>query len=82
MFEGLVHVQPLKLRLLTAGDDIDVVAAAQTMVEDAQEAVPVGRVVHANRRASARQRIVDEARRLMAKAIVILSPHVARQEDV
>jgi hypothetical protein len=36
MFESLVHVQPLKLRLLAASDDVDVVAASQAMVEDAQ----------------------------------------------
>jgi len=35
MFESFVHVQPLKLRLLSAGNDVDVVAAPQAMVEDA-----------------------------------------------
>jgi hypothetical protein len=33
MLKSLVHVQPLKLRLLAAGDDIHVIAAAQAMVE-------------------------------------------------
>src|ERR1700677_426231 len=35
VFESFVHVQPLKLRLLSAGNDVDVVAASQAMVENA-----------------------------------------------
>jgi hypothetical protein len=38
MFES-VHAQPLKLRLLSASNDFDVVAAPQAMVEDAQQAI-------------------------------------------
>ena len=41
MFESLVHLQPLELRLFAAGDDIHAVAASQAMVEDAQQAVGV-----------------------------------------
>jgi hypothetical protein len=44
MFESFIHVQPLKLRLLAARDDIDLVAAAQAVVEDTQKAIAVGRI--------------------------------------
>jgi hypothetical protein len=42
VLESLIHVQPLKLRLFTAGDNIHVIAAAQAMIEDAEEAVRAG----------------------------------------
>jgi len=48
MLERLVHVQPLKLRLLAASDDIHIVAAAQAMVKDAQEAIGIRWIVHAD----------------------------------
>src|ERR1700691_1463969 len=35
MFESFVHVQPLKLRLFSARNDVDVVAAPQAVVENA-----------------------------------------------
>ena len=68
MFKSFVHVQPLKLRLLTAGDYVDVVAAAQAVIEDAQQAVAVRRIVHADGFAAARQGIVDKSSRLVAEA--------------
>ena len=79
MLESFVHVQPLQLRLLAAGHDVDVVAAPQAMVENAQQAVAVRRIVDTDRFAPARQCIVDKSRRLMAETIVIVSPGMTCQ---
>ena len=45
----LIHRQPLRRRLLAGDDDVDVVAAAQAVIGDAQQAVGVGRQVDADR---------------------------------
>jgi len=42
MLQSLIHVQPLKLGLFAAGHNIHVIAAAQAMVKDAEEAVGIG----------------------------------------
>ena len=69
MFEGLVHVQPLKLRLLAAGNDVDVVAAPQAVVENAQQAIAVRRVIDADGFTPARQSIVYKSGCLMAETL-------------
>jgi hypothetical protein len=33
MLKSLVHIQPLELRLLSAGDNIDVVSAVQAIIK-------------------------------------------------
>ena len=44
--QRLVHGQPIVLGLLAGDDDIDVVAAAQAVVGNRQQAVGVRREVH------------------------------------
>ena len=79
MFKSLVHGQPLKLRLLATGDNVDVVATPHAVVEDTQQAIAVRRIVHPDRFAPACQRIVDESGRLMAEAVVVVPPCMTRQ---
>ena len=82
MLQSLVHVQPLELRLLAAGDDVHVIAAAQAMVEDAEQAVGVRRIVHADDFTSARQGIVYISGCLVAESIVIVAPGMTRQQNI
>jgi hypothetical protein len=82
MLESLIHVQPLKLRLFAAGDDIHVIAAAQAMVEDAEQAVGVRWIVHADHFAPARQRIVHVPGCLVAEAIVVVAPCMTCEQNI
>src|SRR5580698_8978110 len=82
MLKSLVHVQPLQLWLLAGGDDIDVIASPQTMIEDTQETVAVRRIVHADDFTPARQSIVDKACCLMAESIVIVTPCMTCEQNV
>src|ERR1019366_1832597 len=45
VFDGGVHVQPLRRGVLAGDDDVDVVAAAQAMVRDGQERIGGGRQI-------------------------------------
>src|SRR5438270_9394655 len=45
VLDRLIHRQPLRGRLLARNDDIDVVAAAQAVVGDRQQAIGVGRQI-------------------------------------
>ena len=82
MLQSLIHVQPLKLRLFTASDNIHVVAAAQAMVEDAEEAVGIRWIVHANHFTSPSQRIVDISGGLMTETIVVIAPCMTCEQNI
>ena len=82
MRQRFVERQPLQLRLLSAGDHVDVIPAAQAVIEHVQQAVGIRRIVDANHFAAPLQRVVHKSRRLVAEAIVIVSPGVAGDEDI
>jgi hypothetical protein len=69
-------------RLLARHHHVDVIAAAQAVVGDAQEAVRVGRQVDADHLGLLVDDVVDEPRILMAEAVVVLPPDMARQQVV
>ena len=77
-----VHVQPLGLGLLARDDDVDVVAAAQAVVRDREQRVGVGREVHPDDIGLLVDHVVDEARVLVAEAVVVLAPHVGGEQVV
>src|ERR1019366_2844694 len=79
---SLIHVQPLKLRLLAAGDNIHVIAAAQAMIEDAEEAVGVRWIVHADHFTPASQRIVHVPSCLVTETIVVVAPCMTREQNI
>ena len=82
MLDRLVHRQPLRRRLLAGNDDVDVVPAAQAVIGDRQQAVGVGRQVDADDLGLLVDDVIDKSGILMAEAVVILSPDMARQEVV
>ena len=76
MLDRLVHGQPLRGRLLAGDDDVHVVAAAQAVIGDGQQAVGVGRQIHADDFGLLVDHVIDEARVLVAEAVVVLTPDV------
>ena len=82
MANGFVHGQPLRLRLLAGDDHVDVVAAAQAMVGDREQGVGVGRQIDADHLGLLVHHMVDEARVLMAEAVVVLPPDVRGEQIV
>ena len=82
MLDRLVHRQPLRRRLLAGDDDVDVVAAAQAVIGDGQQAVGVGRQIDADDLGLLIDDVVDEPRVLVAEAVVVLAPDMARQQIV
>jgi hypothetical protein len=78
----LVDGQPRRRRLLAGHDHVDVVAAAQAVVRHRQEAVGVGRQVDPHHFGLLVHDVVDEAGVLMGEAVVVLAPHMGRQEIV
>ena len=80
--ERFVEGEPLQFGLLAAGDDVDVIAAAQAVIENVEQAIGVGRIVNANHFATALQRVVHKSGGLVAETVVIVAPGVAGEEHV
>ena len=79
---GRLDVQPLGRGLLAGHDDVHVVAAAQAVVDHRQQGVGVGRQVHAHHFRLLAGDVVEEARVLVAEAVVVLAPDVAGEQVV
>ena len=82
MLERGVEVQPLELRLFAARHHIDVVTAAQTMIEDIDQAVGIRRVIDPDNVRPALQYVVDESGGLVAETVVVISPGMAADQNV
>ncbi len=82
MLDRLVHRQPLRRRLLAGDDHVHIVAAAQAVVGDREQAVRVGRQIDAHHLGLLVDDVVDEARILVAEAVMVLPPDMARQQIV
>ena len=82
MLDGLIHVEPLRGRLLARDDDVDVVAAAQAVIGDRQQRVGVRRQIDADHLGLLVDHVIDEAGVLMAEAVVVLPPDVRGQQVV
>ena len=70
------------LGLLAGHDHVDVVAAPQAVVGDAQQRVGVRRQVDADHLGLLVDHVVDEARVLVAEAVVVLPPDVRGEQVV
>ena len=80
--DRLVHRQVVERRLLAGDDDVDVVPAAQAVIGDREQAVRVRRQVDPDDLGLLVHDVVDEARVLVAEAVVVLAPDVAGQQVV
>jgi hypothetical protein len=74
--DRLVHRQEVQRGLLAGDDHVDVVAAAQAVVSDREQAVAVGREVDPDDLRLLVDDVVDEARVLVREPVVVLAPHV------
>ena len=79
---GLVDVQPLRRRVLSCDDDVDVGAAPQAVVGDREQAVRVRRQVDPDHLGLLVDHVVDEARVLVAEAVVVLAPDVGGDQVI
>ena len=82
MFDGGVHVQPLRGRMLACDHDIHTVAAAQAMIHDAEQAVRIGREIDAHDIGLHVDDMVEKARVLVGEAVVVLAPDVRGEQVV
>src|SRR5262249_23605619 len=82
MRDGRIHLQPVWRRLLSGDDEVDVVAAAQAMIGDGEKAIRVRRKIDADDLGFLVGHVIDKAGILMRKAVVILSPHMRREQVV
>jgi hypothetical protein len=79
---ALVHSQPNRGGLFACDDNIDVVAATEAVVRDAEEAIGVRREVDADDLGLFVDNMVDEPRILMTEAIVVLPPDMRTEQVV
>src|SRR6187402_1078115 len=72
--EGCIHREPLRGWMLACNYNIDVMPAAQAMIDDGQQAVCIGWQIHPHYLRFLVHHMVDEARILMRESIVVLAP--------
>ena len=82
VLDGGVHRQPLRRRVLAGDHDVDVMAAAQTVVPDRQQAVGVRRKIDAHDGGLLVDHVVDEAGVLVGEAVMHLLPDVGCEKVV
>ena len=82
MLDGGVHGQPLRRGVFAGNDDVDVMAAAQAVVHDGQQAVGVGRQIDADDFGLLVDHVVDEAGVLVGEAVVVLAPDMRGEQVV
>jgi len=80
--DRVVHREVVQRRLLARDDHVHVVAAAQAVVADRQQAVRVRRQVDADHVGLLVDDVVDEAWVLVREAVVVLAPDVRREQVV
>ena len=82
MFDRRIHVEVLKGHLFTRNGHVDVVSAAQTVIGDRQQRVCVWRQIDSDDFGLFVYHVIDEARILMAEAVVVLPPDVGSEQIV
>ena len=82
MHDRRVHGQPLGQGVFARDHHVDVVPAAQAVIEDREQAVGVGRKVDAHDVGLLVDDVVEEAGILVREAVVILLPDVGGEQIV
>src|SRR5882672_358048 len=82
MFDGGVHIQPLRRGLFARNNDVDIVAAPQAMIGDRQESIGIRWQIDTDDLGLLIHRMIDEAWVLMAEAIVVLPPDMGSQQII
>jgi hypothetical protein len=76
MLHGRIHVEILQRGLFAGDNDVDVIAAPQTVVCDGEQRVGIRRQIDADDFGLLVDDVIDKARVLVAEAVVILPPHM------
>ncbi len=82
MFNSGIHIQPLWLRLFASHNHVNKIATTQAFVRDSQQRISIGWQVNTNDVGLLVDNMIDEARVLVRKAVVVLSPDVGGQQIV
>ena len=82
MHDRGVHGQPLRQGVFAGHHHVDVMPAAQAMIEDRQQAIGIGRQIHADDVGLLVDHVVEEAGILVREAVVILLPDVGGEQIV
>ena len=71
-----IHGEPLRKGVFAGYHDIDVIPAAQAVIEDRQQTIGIGRQIHADDIGLFVDDVIEKTGVLMCEAVVILLPHV------
>ena len=82
MHHRVVHGQPLREGVLACNHYVDVMPAAQAVIEDRQQTIGVGRQINAHDIGLLIDDVVEEAGILVREAVVILLPDVRGEQIV
>ena len=82
MLHSVFDGEPLRRRLLTRDDEVDVVARAEAVVGDGEQGVGVRRQIDADGVGLLVGDVVDEAGVLVREAVVVLPPDVRGEQVV
>ena len=82
MHDRGVHGQPLRQGVFAGHHHVDVMPAAQAVIEDRQQTIGVGRQVNAHDVGLLVDDVVEEAGILVREAVVILLPDVGGEQIV
>ncbi len=82
MHHRLVHGQPLREGVFARHHDVDVIPAAQAVIENRQQAVGVGRKVNPHDVRFLVDDMVEKTRILMRESVVVLLPDVRGEQIV
>ena len=82
MDDGFVHVEPLREGVFARHDDVDVMPAAQAMIENREQAVRVWRQVNAHNARFLIDDVVEKPGILMGEPVVILLPDMGGEKIV
>jgi len=82
MHDGGVHGQPLREGVFAGDDNVDVMSAAQAMIENGEQTVRVRRQINTHDVGLLIDDVVQEAGVLMCEAVVILLPDVRGEQII
>ena len=82
MLDGLLHRQPLLARVFARDDDVHIVTALDAVVKAGEQAVGIGRQIHAHDVGLLVGDVVEETGVLMREAVVVLLPDVGGEDIV
>ena len=82
MLDRGIHGEPLKGGLLAGDDDVDVVAALEAVIGDAEQGIGVGRQIDPDDVRFLVDDMIDEARVLMGEAVVVLPPDMGSEQII